>query len=740
MLERYGMIKVLHKLNMFPWEWSFCFGKNAFSISAFPGNCMSLCSDKRSSAFFVRGSVWAAHFLICLRHRSLISREAAHMKKRVVCFLIGLMMIALFFTPAYAEFEMTADDGVNWVLSLPEGKGYEADNVTYGEAKYACVDLIKGYIMHIRGTDSSDTSGDAKDYSSNELPDGFDRYSRSETSVQKGDIIIWTQDPYGHVGICTAVDSSGIIYSDQNGYDYVNQVSYAHKVKHGQRITASNNNYWGVIRPQFSKYSLQEKQIMANAQELLDQYANMNQYINWLANEQLYYRRTLNDADCYRNAYMYIMSYGTALVDVGLHVISGDALSSVVNAAKNTVENELNCYFPEMTTEQFIYSQARMGVDDVEREKLFDIQNALEDGKFVDPVNAAKFILIYQQNKAALAAAEMGKQYYYNELQKSFWDHLGSLFTSVATCQVADLFKATGADFDTGRLADELLNMLGIVSDCYDNEYVDAWMTKLVQINRETENLYAPELAGSGSGSGNVPLPTCTVTFDGNGGSIGLEQCSYTLDMAFGYLPTPFRFGYDFLGWYDSAGTRAVYTSSSVANGNISLYARWDRVILDSGSCGDHLTYALYGDGVLDIVGSGDMTSTPWSGYARRIGEVVLPEGLTSIASSAFYGCIYLHEINLPSTVKRIGDYAFSNTGLLSLTLPDGVEYLGKSILSGSSEVKELTVPGKHFKRKQRSKRTDCSGQRAKYELLYFRDRDSERHFAGESNLCRGPY
>ena len=435
---------------------------------------------------------------------------------------------------------------------------------------------------------------------------------------------------------------------------------------------------------------------MANAQEILDQYANMNQYINWLASQQLYYRTTLNNAEMYKEAYTSMMSYGTALAGVGLNVLTSsasDALLSVADTARSTVRNEINYYYPEMTTEQFIYSQARMGVDDVERDRLFDIQNKLVDGQFTNPEDAAEFILIYQTNKASLAAAEMGKKYYYNELNKSFWDHIGSLLTNVAVCQISGLIQANIADFDTGELADDLFNMLGLVSDCYDNEYVSAWMAELRQIERETEALFDYEESGTGSGSGYVPLPTYTVTFDGNGGTAGLAQRKYTQGAALGYLPTPFRFGYDFLGWYDASGNR--YTTQSVINGDLALIAHWDRIILETGNCGTNLVYVLYGDGELDITGSGDMTSHPWtSSNAKRVGEVHFPDGLTSIASSAFSGCKYLHELDIPVAVKTIGAQAFVYTGLQSLTLPAGVETLGYELLAGNTGVKELTVPG----------------------------------------------
>lgn len=56
---------------------------------------------------------------------------------------------------------------------------------------------------------------------------------------------------------------------------------------------------------------------------------------------------------------------------------------------------------------------------------------------------------------------------------------------------------------------------------------------------------------------------------------------------------------------------------------------------------------------------------------------IYIPEGVTTIGDSAFYGC-YLLYVDVPSSVKSIGDYAFhqvQNYG--SLTLSEGLETVG---------------------------------------------------------------
>ena len=93
--------------------------------------------------------------------------------------------------------------------------------------------------------------------------------------------------------------------------------------------------------------------------------------------------------------------------------------------------------------------------------------------------------------------------------------------------------------------------------------------------------------------------------------------------------------------------------------------------------------------GVMNVIYHGSATGAPWgatmlNGYVDgwlaysssdktalincsqdAEGEIVLPDGLLSIAENAFYGCMNITSINIPSSVTSIGEYAFrSCTGL----------------------------------------------------------------------------
>ncbi len=71
--------------------------------------------------------------------------------------------------------------------------------------------------------------------------------------------------------------------------------------------------------------------------------------------------------------------------------------------------------------------------------------------------------------------------------------------------------------------------------------------------------------------------------------------------------------------------------------------------------------------------------------------EVVLKNGTTTIAASAFKGCFNLKKITIPDTVTSIGGNAFRNCPIEVLTIPGSVKVISEELII-ASEVKKIIL------------------------------------------------
>ena len=68
----------------------------------------------------------------------------------------------------------------------------------------------------------------------------------------------------------------------------------------------------------------------------------------------------------------------------------------------------------------------------------------------------------------------------------------------------------------------------------------------------------------------------------------------------------------------------------------------------------------------------------------RDLEEVILPDGITEIATKAFAGCKKLKSIILPKSVKKIERDAFKYSGIEHIDLPESLEVIGDGAFVGS--------------------------------------------------------
>ncbi len=84
--------------------------------------------------------------------------------------------------------------------------------------------------------------------------------------------------------------------------------------------------------------------------------------------------------------------------------------------------------------------------------------------------------------------------------------------------------------------------------------------------------------------------------------------------------------------------------------------------------------------------------NTPWYLSRAALKSVIIPEGVTSIGSYAFFNCPAQITADF-SSVNTFGTYAFNGcTGLTTLVIPDSA-IIGDSAFIGCTGLKELTVP-----------------------------------------------
>ena len=132
---------------------------------------------------------------------------------------------------------------------------------------------------------------------------------------------------------------------------------------------------------------------------------------------------------------------------------------------------------------------------------------------------------------------------------------------------------------------------------------------------------------------------------------------------------------------------------------------------LDSGICGERVSYRLDHSGVLTISGQGAMKdyslgyvvqddgtidvqcNYPWLSHADDIRRIVVEEGVTGIGKFAFYGLRNVTDIALADSVTALGESCLRACDkLTSLFLPTGVSVLGEECMFNCPGLQTIEV------------------------------------------------
>ncbi|MDY2957931.1 leucine-rich repeat protein [Floccifex sp.] len=76
-----------------------------------------------------------------------------------------------------------------------------------------------------------------------------------------------------------------------------------------------------------------------------------------------------------------------------------------------------------------------------------------------------------------------------------------------------------------------------------------------------------------------------------------------------------------------------------------------------------------------------------------NITSVTLPEGITLIDDYAFNAVSKLETVNIPSTVKTIGQRAFYGTAITNIVVPEGVTSIGKEVFNRCTKLTDVSLP-----------------------------------------------
>ena len=79
--------------------------------------------------------------------------------------------------------------------------------------------------------------------------------------------------------------------------------------------------------------------------------------------------------------------------------------------------------------------------------------------------------------------------------------------------------------------------------------------------------------------------------------------------------------------------------------------------------------------------------------YCAMLTNISMPAGLKTIERGLFEGCASLREISLPEGLTAIHDGAFEQSGIAQIVLPDSVTEIGSSAFAECKELQRFTVP-----------------------------------------------
>ena len=163
--------------------------------------------------------------------------------------------------------------------------------------------------------------------------------------------------------------------------------------------------------------------------------------------------------------------------------------------------------------------------------------------------------------------------------------------------------------------------------------------------------------------------------------------------------------------WYNNQPDGLVY-AGKVAYKYKGIMPSDTNIVLEDGTSGIAGSAFSGCSGLTSVIIPNSVTNIGAGAFSGCSGltSVTIPNSVTSIDYSAFSGCSGLTSVTIPNSVTSIGSSAFLNcSGLTSVTIPNSVTSIGSSAFYNCSGLTSVTIPNSVTSIGDRAF-ADCSG------------------------------
>jgi hypothetical protein len=134
-----------------------------------------------------------------------------------------------------------------------------------------------------------------------------------------------------------------------------------------------------------------------------------------------------------------------------------------------------------------------------------------------------------------------------------------------------------------------------------------------------------------------------------------------------------------------------IFPNGEDSDGKVAKFAPWNGEASPLASYQETLQVVVFNEGITEA-GSGNGSFYVF-GSSPSITKVSLPETLEVIGDNLFYNCSNLKEIVLPNSLTKIGQGAFSYSGICDVSIPDTVTEMGNDAFSNCKNLKTVKLP-----------------------------------------------